>query len=57
MIKQRTLSNKIRATGVGLHTGKKINLTLNDKNKLQDKDPISGSPDFSCGKHRFYSAE
>ena len=29
MIKQRTLSNKIRATGVGLHTGKKINLTLN----------------------------
>ena len=28
MIKQRTLSNKIKATGVGLHTGKKINLTL-----------------------------
>ena len=28
MIKQRTLSNEIKATGVGLHTGKKINLTL-----------------------------
>ena len=29
MLKQRTLSSKIRATGVGLHTGKKISLTLN----------------------------
>ena len=28
MIKQRTLKNVIRATGVGLHTGKKIYLTL-----------------------------
>lgn len=28
MIKQRTLKNEIRATGVGLHTGKKIFLTL-----------------------------
>lgn len=28
MIKQRTLKNLIRATGVGLHTGKKILLTL-----------------------------
>ena len=28
MIKQRTLKNVIRATGVGLHTGKKILLTL-----------------------------
>ena len=28
MIKQRTLKNVIRATGVGLHTGKKIRLTL-----------------------------
>jgi UDP-3-O-[3-hydroxymyristoyl] N-acetylglucosamine deacetylase len=28
MIKQRTLKNVIRATGVGLHTGKKIFLTL-----------------------------
>lgn len=28
MIKQRTLKNEIRATGVGLHTGKKIYLTL-----------------------------
>ena len=29
MLKQRTLSSKIRASGVGLHTGKKISLTLN----------------------------
>lgn len=29
MIRQRTLKNAIRATGVGLHTGKKIYLTLN----------------------------
>ena len=28
MIKQRTLANLIKGTGVGLHTGKKINLTL-----------------------------
>jgi UDP-3-O-[3-hydroxymyristoyl] N-acetylglucosamine deacetylase len=28
MIKQRTLRNVIRATGVGLHTGEKIYLTL-----------------------------
>jgi len=28
MIKQRTLNNVIRATGVGLHTGKKVYLTL-----------------------------
>lgn len=28
MIKQRTLKNEIRATGVGLHTGKKVVLTL-----------------------------
>lgn len=28
MIKQRTLKNLIRATGVGLHTGKKVYLTL-----------------------------
>lgn len=28
MIRQRTLKNAIRATGVGLHTGKKIYLTL-----------------------------
>lgn len=29
MIRQRTLKNSIRATGVGLHTGKKVYLTLN----------------------------
>jgi UDP-3-O-[3-hydroxymyristoyl] N-acetylglucosamine deacetylase len=28
MIKQRTLKNIVRATGIGLHTGKKISLTL-----------------------------
>ena len=28
MIKQRTLKNVIRATGVGLHTGRKVVLTL-----------------------------
>ena len=28
MPKQRTLKNPIRATGVGLHTGNKVNLTL-----------------------------
>ncbi|MBS83351.1 MAG: UDP-3-O-[3-hydroxymyristoyl] N-acetylglucosamine deacetylase [Gammaproteobacteria bacterium] len=28
MIKQRTLSNTIRATGIGLHTGQEINLIL-----------------------------
>ena len=28
MIRQRTLKNEIRATGVGLHTGKKVFLTL-----------------------------
>ena len=28
MIRQRTLKNMIRATGVGLHTGDKVYLTL-----------------------------
>ncbi|MFL2874692.1 MAG: UDP-3-O-acyl-N-acetylglucosamine deacetylase, partial [Pseudohongiellaceae bacterium] len=28
MLKQRTLKNIIRATGVGLHTGEKVYLTL-----------------------------
>ena len=28
VIKQRTLKNVIRATGVGLHTGEKVHLTL-----------------------------
>ena len=28
MIKQRTLKNIVRATGVGLHTGEKVYLTL-----------------------------
>ena len=29
MIRQRTLRNAIKATGVGLHTGEKVYLTLN----------------------------
>ncbi len=28
MIKQRTLKRIVQATGVGLHTGKKVTLTL-----------------------------
>ena len=28
MIKQRTLKNAISATGIGLHTGEKVRLTL-----------------------------
>ena len=28
MIRQRTLKNAIRATGVGLHTGEKVYITL-----------------------------
>ena len=28
MLKQRTLSNRVRASGVGLHTGEKVNMTL-----------------------------
>ncbi|MEC8804625.1 MAG: UDP-3-O-acyl-N-acetylglucosamine deacetylase, partial [Pseudomonadota bacterium] len=28
MLRQRTLKNVIRATGVGLHTGEKVYLTL-----------------------------
>jgi UDP-3-O-[3-hydroxymyristoyl] N-acetylglucosamine deacetylase len=36
MVGQRTLKNSIRATGVGLHTGKKVLMTL------QPADPDSG---------------
>ena len=28
MVKQKTLKNVIRATGIGLHTGEKVYLTL-----------------------------
>ena len=28
MIFQRTIKNEVRATGVGLHSGEKVNLTL-----------------------------
>ena len=47
MIKQRTLKNVIRATGVGLHTGEKVYLTLHpaepDSGKVfrrTDLDPV-----------------
>lgn len=51
MIKQRTLKNVIRATGVGLHTGKKVYLTLRPApvdtgivfNRV-DLDPVVGIP-------------
>ncbi len=56
MIKQRTLKNVIRATGVGLHTGKKVFLTLRpapaDKGinfRRVDLDPpieIPANPEF-----------
>ena len=36
MVGQRTLKNSIRATGVGLHTGKKVLMTL------KPADPDSG---------------
>ncbi len=49
MIKQRTLKNTIRATGVGLHTGNKIYLTLRPAavntgicfRRVDLKDPVS----------------
>ena len=31
MIRQRTLRNAIKATGIGLHTGDKVYLTLSPK--------------------------
>ena len=56
MINQRTLKNVIRATGVGLHTGKQIRLTLKPADidtgiifKRVDLDPaveLSAKPDI-----------
>jgi UDP-3-O-[3-hydroxymyristoyl] N-acetylglucosamine deacetylase len=56
MIKQRTLKNVIRATGVGLHTGKKVYLTLRPAPtnngiifRRVDRDPaidIAARPEF-----------
>ena len=34
MIKQRTLKNVIRATGVGLHTGEKVYMTLRPQRSI-----------------------
>jgi UDP-3-O-[3-hydroxymyristoyl] N-acetylglucosamine deacetylase len=55
MIKQRTLKNAIRATGVGLHSGKKVYLTLRPapvdtgvvfrRVDLADPQEIKASPD------------
>ena len=48
MLKQRTLSSSITATGVGLHTGRKINLTINpgqpDKGIVFIRKDISNIP-------------
>ncbi len=56
MIKQRTLKNVIRATGVGLHTGEKVYLTLRPaapntgvvfrRVDLPDPVPIPARPEF-----------
>lgn len=50
MIKQRTLKNTIRASGVGLHTGEKIQLTLQpaeiDNGIVFRRTDISGSPEI-----------
>ncbi|MEN1599721.1 UDP-3-O-acyl-N-acetylglucosamine deacetylase, partial [Pseudomonas aeruginosa] len=40
MIKQRTLKRIVQATGVGLHTGKKVTLTLRP------------APSASAARHR-----
>ena len=48
MLKQRTLSSSITATGVGLHTGKKINLRINpgqpDKGIIFIRKDLSSEP-------------
>jgi len=48
MLKQRTLSSSITATGVGLHTGRKINLKINpgapDKGIVFIRKDISNTP-------------
>lgn len=50
MIKQRTLKNTIRASGVGLHTGEKIQLTLRpaeiDNGIIFRRTDIPGSPEI-----------
>ena len=55
MIKQRTLRNSIRATGVGLHTGKKVYLTLRPAPidtgiifRRVDLDPVVEIPAKAC---------
>ena len=55
MIKQRTLRNSIRATGVGLHTGKRVYLTLRPAPidtgiifRRVDLDPVVEIPAKAC---------
>ena len=63
MIKQRTLKNTIRATGVGLHTGEKVYLTLRPAEpntgirfrRVDLEFPVSypGDP-WKCGRNRAF---
>src|SRR3974390_2571099 len=50
MLNQRTLKNSIRATGVGLHTGKKVLMTLRpappDTGIVFRRSDLPGSPDI-----------
>jgi UDP-3-O-[3-hydroxymyristoyl] N-acetylglucosamine deacetylase len=55
MVKQRTLKNTIRATGIGLHTGEKVYMTLRpaavDTGIVfcrTDKDPVVEIPAHAC---------
>jgi UDP-3-O-[3-hydroxymyristoyl] N-acetylglucosamine deacetylase len=55
MIKQRTLKNTIRATGIGLHTGEKVYLTLRPASVntgivfcRTDLDPVVEIPAHAC---------
>ncbi len=55
MIRQRTLKNVIRATGVGLHTGKKILLTLRpaavDTGIIFRRIDLDGNPEIPAHPH------
>jgi len=55
MIRQRTLKNVIRATGVGLHTGKKVLLTLRpaavDTGIIFRRIDLEGNPEIPAHPH------
>lgn len=55
MLKQRTLKTLIRATGVGLHTGRKVTLTLRpappDTGIVFRRVDLPGSPAFRADPH------